>query len=304
MVEYSEIINQIKNTAEEINKQYIPIFSKNARRIIKENKDKPKAEIREKLYINTMSTISKMSIDIAKKVEDLIGEEDEYTKGHVSNTSEVANKIAQVVALDESILSKYIMEKNPKEKPFDKLDEASILKYKSLFFYDIHAGGLLHDVGKLAISQKIYPEKNKDGQIEYYSLLTLPRKLTDEEFEIIKTHTDIGYDILMQVASRIEETIDPKYKLNIKGALEMIGQGILYHHERVDGNGYHKLPNEKIPVIAKVIQTADIYDALTSKRPYKEAWSDEESRAEMRKYENKQCDSKYLDALDKVVKND
>lgn len=302
ITDYKDIVIQIKNIAKEFNKEYIPKFSKSIRRIIKENRNIPKTEIKRKIYVSTMATISKMSVDIARKVEDLIGEEDEYTKGHVGNTSEIANKIAEVVVRDDSILAKYIKEKAPQERPFDELDEAIIERYKDVFFYDIYAGGLLHDIGKLAISMKTYPEVNKDGKIEYYSLLTLPRKLTEDEFEIIKTHTDLGYNILMQVAEEIENSIDLKYKINVKYALEMIGQGILYHHERVDGNGYHKLANEKIPVIAKIIQTADIYDALTSVRPYKNAWSDEEARAEMRKYENVQCDKIYLDALDEVVK--
>ena len=105
----------------------------------------------------------------------------------------------------------------------------------------------------------------------------------------------------MEVAKSVGDSVNKKYSKDIENSLKMIGYGILYHHERVDGNGYHGIPNEQIPVIAKIIQTADIYDALISERPYKFAWPDEFARKEMRREAGKQCDSKYLDALDSVI---
>lgn len=96
----------------------------------------------------------------------------------------------------------------------------------------------LHDVGKLAIPPEII---NKPGQ------------LSDEEFEIMKTHTTKGYEICMK---------DPK--------LRSYAQAALCHHEALNGTGYPKsLKQKEIPYIAQIIRVADEYDALVSKRQYK-----------------------------------
>lgn len=104
----------------------------------------------------------------------------------------------------------------------------------------IHAtmNAYLHDVGKLAIPQEII---NKPG------------KLTDEEFNIIKSHTTKGYEICMK---------------DIK--LRPYAQGALYHHEALNGTGYpNGVTKRDIPYIAQIIRVADEYDAITSKRQYK-----------------------------------
>ncbi len=102
----------------------------------------------------------------------------------------------------------------------------------------------LHDVGKIEIHD---------------SILKKPDKLTTEEFEIIKNHTIIGYQLLKNSQS--------KYLL--EGAI------IAYtHHERWDGNGYPRgLSGEDIPLSGRIVSIVDVFDALVSKRPYKDAWS-------------------------------
>lgn len=96
----------------------------------------------------------------------------------------------------------------------------------------------LHDVGKLAIPQEII---NKPG------------KLTDEEYEIIKTHTTKGYEICMK---------------DIK--LRPYAEAALYHHEALNGTGYpNGVTKKDIPYIAQIVRVADEYDAITSKRQYK-----------------------------------
>lgn len=101
----------------------------------------------------------------------------------------------------------------------------------------------MHDVGKIGIADAI---------------LLKPGKLTPEEYEIMKTHTDIGVTILTGNDSLIAAARD------IAGS----------HHERWDGQGYPKgLSGEEIPLLARICAVADVFDALTSIRPYKKAWS-------------------------------
>jgi putative nucleotidyltransferase with HDIG domain len=101
---------------------------------------------------------------------------------------------------------------------------------------------ILHDVGKIGVPD---------------SILLKPGKLTDEEYKIIKNHTVYGAEILSQV-KYVDEDI-------LKGALE--------HHERLDGSGYpYGKKGEEISLFGKIIGIADVFDALSSKRTYKEAW--------------------------------
>jgi len=107
----------------------------------------------------------------------------------------------------------------------------------------LHIAAPMHDVGKIGISD---------------SILLKPGKLTAEEFEIMKTHTRIGMTIL----SGKDEMIT--------AARDIAGS----HHERWDGTGYPMgLSGDNIPLLARVCAVADVFDALTSERPYKEPWS-------------------------------
>jgi HD-GYP domain-containing protein (c-di-GMP phosphodiesterase class II) len=104
---------------------------------------------------------------------------------------------------------------------------------------EIRISGLLHDVGKIGIPDHV---------------LGKPGKLTDEEFEIIKRHPVIGYEILKPVER-----------------LSFALPGVLHHHEAFNGKGYpHGLAGEEIPLAARIIAVADSYDAMTSKRPYRD----------------------------------
>jgi putative two-component system response regulator len=106
----------------------------------------------------------------------------------------------------------------------------------------LYRGGYLHDIGKVGIPD---------------SILFKPDKLNEEEWAVMRTHTIRGVDICRHLKS-----------------LAPVMPIIRYHHERWDGSGYpHGLRGEEIPLLARVLQTADIYDALTSPRPYKEAYS-------------------------------
>ena len=120
---------------------------------------------------------------------------------------------------------------------------------------NIHMASPLHDIGKVGIPDAI---------------LLKPGKLTPAEFEIMKTHTILGFDTLSQVQKRYTHNSFLKMGMEIAK----------YHHEKWDGTGYPEgLSGEKIPLSARIMALADVYDALRSKRVYKEAFSHEESCA-------------------------
>lgn len=112
---------------------------------------------------------------------------------------------------------------------------------------------LLHDVGKSTID---------------FSILNKPGRLTDEEYEIIKTHSQKGYDILS----------------SSKLFSQNICEAVLSHHENEDGTGYpNNIKKNEIPLFSKIIHICDVYSALTSKRCYKDAWTYEEALNELNK---------------------
>lgn len=112
----------------------------------------------------------------------------------------------------------------------------------------------LHDIGKVAIPDAV---------------LHKPGKLTTEEFEIMKTHAKIGGQLLKDI-------YDKSGSHYLKTAYETA----MYHHERYDGTGYpEQLKGEEIPISARIIAMADMYDAMTSERCYKEAFSHEKAKS-------------------------
>ncbi|MBI3479952.1 MAG: HD domain-containing protein [Nitrosomonadales bacterium] len=114
----------------------------------------------------------------------------------------------------------------------------------------------LHDIGKIGIS---------DG------ILLKPGKLTGPEFDIMKTHAAKGGEIIDMMLGNLGMGEFPH--------AEMLRNIALYHHEAINGSGYNGLTDEEIPVEAKIVAVADVFDALTSSRPYKKAWSNDEAFA-------------------------
>ena len=129
----------------------------------------------------------------------------------------------------------------------------------------------LHDVGKVGIPDAI---------------LLKPGKLSGEEFETIKTHTTIGAEILSGSRNPL---------------LVMAEQIALTHHERWDGQGYpRRLRSEQIPLSGRIVAVADVFDALTHDRPYKEAWAVREAVAEIFHQAGRQFDADVVAAFSRL----
>ncbi len=114
---------------------------------------------------------------------------------------------------------------------------------------DIYHSAILHDIGKVGIPDAV---------------LLKPGKLTDDEFEIIKEHAALGGEAIKEIESKNEG----------ESFLTLAKEIAFFHHEKWDGSGYpNGLKGNKIPLSARIVAIADVYDALTSERIYKEAFS-------------------------------
>ncbi len=131
--------------------------------------------------------------------------------------------------------------------------------------------GLLHDIGKMSVPEDI---------------LNKPGRLTDEEYEIMKSHARGGWEILSQVFDADDITLDV----------------CLHHHERIDGRGYpDQLPADKISQVARMGAICDVYDAITSERCYKKAWDPAEAIRKMAEWKTGQFDEDIFNAFVKTV---
>lgn len=133
----------------------------------------------------------------------------------------------------------------------------------------------LHDVGKIATPDAI---------------LLKPGKLTPEEFEIMKEHAKAGFDLLDKSASPVVQA----------GAVIALS-----HHEKYDGTGYpYGIKGQEIPLMGRIVAVADVFDALTSERPYKKAWEVERALAHLREgagqHFDPQCVAAFIERLDAV----
>ncbi len=150
----------------------------------------------------------------------------------------------------------------------------SLLMGRHLRFSDeelvrLSHGALLHDIGKIGVSDTI---------------LLKPGPLTDEEWAVMRTHPELGFMMVVDVRQ-----------------LERAREIILNHHERFDGKGYPRgLSGEAIPLGARVFTIADSFDAMVSDRPYRRGMSLEEARAEVRRCSGTQFDPVCVAAFDKI----
>ncbi|GAP63811.1 hypothetical protein ARMA_2234 [Ardenticatena maritima] len=135
----------------------------------------------------------------------------------------------------------------------------------------IRRGALLHDIGKLGIPD---------------SILFKPGPLTDEEWEIMRKHPVYAYEMLSSI-SYLRPALDIPY----------------YHHEKWDGTGYPRgLKGKEIPLPARIFAVVDVYDALTSDRPYRPAWSHEKALAYIRAESGRHFDPMVVQAFDHLMR--
>lgn len=164
--------------------------------------------------------------------------------------------------------------------PVEEKHSSKVIHYMELFvnseYYNasnkelLETAGKLHDIGKIALD---------------YSILEKTGSLTQEEFEEVKKHPEIGYRIL-RTAGVYQEVLD----------------GILYHHEHYDGSGYPKgLKGEEIPVLARVLSVCDAYDAMRSDRPYRKAFTVDKAIEELEKSSGTQNDPEITRFFVKII---
>jgi response regulator RpfG family c-di-GMP phosphodiesterase len=145
------------------------------------------------------------------------------------------------------------------------------------YVHDMVLSSMLHDVGKVAVPDHILRKKNN---------------LSAEEWEVMKKHTLWGWQILSQADKELGE----------QSFLTLASQIAISHHERWDGTGYPQgLKGDKIPLSARIESIADVYDALTSVRPYKKAWSHEEALDEIQSQNGLQFDPTMVEVFMRVA---
>jgi HD-GYP domain-containing protein (c-di-GMP phosphodiesterase class II) len=153
-----------------------------------------------------------MIVDVVIAMAMAIESRDPYTGGHVERVTAYAVMLGQTLGMDEQALTQ------------------------------LRLGGLLHDIGKVAVPDAI---------------LRKPGQLTDDEFNTMKTHAAVGHQIISPIPH-----------------LSPIDSVVRHHHERYDGKGYPDgLRGQEIPLLARVAAIADAFDAMTSDRPYRKALS-------------------------------
>lgn len=222
----------------------------------KEIEDVIKPEIRQKSVKIIKDTFSNMqkytsTVDSSKVSINALKEKESY----FASIKDVAEELLEDILSRKNIMINLVDIKSMDNYTYQHCVNVSVLalvigtqlQLRRSELLDLCIGSLLHDIGKVLIPNEIL-NKNK--------------ALNCEEFEVIKTHSLKGYDYL-------------------KGSFEISPQSriiVLQHHEKVDGSGYpERRTGDKITTLSKIVAIADVYDALTSDRPYRRAMSPNEA---------------------------
>lgn len=168
---------------------------------------------------------------------------DSYTSGHSGRVAQLSVKLAEELKLHE--------------------DKVEYIKY----------AGVLHDVGKIGVSESIL---NKQGQ------------LTEAEWEMIRSHPSVGQNIIQNIDFLFD-----------------VGQVVRHHHERIDGKGYPDgLKGEEISLESRIIAIADTYDAMTSDRSYRKGKTPREALNELECIAGTQLDAQLVEVFCKITRHD
>lgn len=137
---------------------------------------------------------------------------------------------------------------------------------------EIAFAGLMHDIGKIRIDKE---------------MLLKPGPLDDDEYELVKGHSDAGYSILQNNGITNQKIL----------------HGVRYHHEKLDGSGYPQgLRGKMIPLFARILGICDVFDALTTKRTFRTNYTSFEALLLMKKEMTTQFDESYIDAFIRLLK--
>lgn len=198
--------------------------------------------------------------------------------GDSMSTKKLMNQSSQKSSLLDSLTQTLTESDYETEEHVERTREMAIRLGRAMRLSDGDLGKLallavLHDIGKIAIP---------------HAILLKPGKLTEDEWEVMKTHTEKGY----RIASASKE-------------LQTIGQYILHHHERWDGGGYPGgLAGEDIPLLSRIITVVDSHDVMVHDRPYHKAMSAEEAEKELRRCAGTQFDPKLVEVFLEVLKEE
>jgi putative two-component system response regulator len=187
--------------------------------------------------------VTNPSVEIMTTLVNMIDAKDNYTIGHSVRVARYSREIAKRMGKSQQEI------------------------------VDIYYSGLLHDIGKIGIPDKIISKSSE---------------LTDQEYEVIKRHPEIGANILKDMTEIPNASI-----------------GAHWHHERYDGKGYPDgLKGEEIPETARIIGVADAYDAMASKRSYRDVLPQNVIRKEIQKGRGVQFDPLITDIMLKMIDED
>lgn len=152
-------------------------------------------------------------------------------------------------------------------------------EFKSSYPRHVYHFAPMHDIGKVGIED---------------SILLKPGKLTDEQWVVMKQHPVIGADVLRRCESQVNQAGYSMFKIGIE-----IAEG---HHEKYDGSGYpYQRKGREIPLSARIVALADVFDALTSRRPYKEAWPVDKALKLIHEESGKHFDPEVVKAFDRAL---
>ena len=208
--------------------------------------------------------------DETKSVEEAVREAAESMR-----TKKMMNQSSQKSSLLDSLTQTLTESDYETEEHVERTREMAIRLGQALHLADGELGKLallavLHDIGKIAIP---------------HSILLKPGKLTEAEWEIMKTHTEKGYRIA-----------------NASKELKPIGEYILHHHERWDGGGYPGgLAGEEIPLLSRIITVVDSHDVMVHDRPYHKAMNEEDAKRELLRCSGTQFDPKLVEVFLSVI---